>query len=138
MTIITLSIQFSYLINQLFSRQLLTLCKCGIDTMVPVEHAKWMTLTWGYTLEHSFVLSLMTNYGLLWCPRMFTEELLWTVFDYVVVATSYPPAPLRLSTLLAMQAQNWCTPPKNDQKWLKIKQETNSELNIKFNKIKLA
>ena len=41
--------------NCFFSGQLLTLCKCGIDMMVPVECTKWTTSTWYCTLYHSCV-----------------------------------------------------------------------------------
>ena len=44
-----------------------------------------------------------------------------------------PPQPPQ--TPLAMLAQNWCAPSKNDLKWPKIKQVTNSKLyNIKINR----
>ena len=37
------------------SGQLLTVCKCGFDTMASVEHTKWMTSTWHCTLGHGCV-----------------------------------------------------------------------------------
>ena len=43
------------LIGLLFSGQLSTLCKCGLDTMAPVERTKWMTSTWDRTLGHGCV-----------------------------------------------------------------------------------
>ena len=38
-----------------FLRAALTLCKCGFDTMAPVERTKWMTSTWDSTLHHGCV-----------------------------------------------------------------------------------
>ena len=55
--------------------------------------------------------------------RVFTVDFLWSG------CCRLPPAH-PLNTL----AQNWCAPPKNDLKWPKIKQVTNSKLcYIKFN-----
>ena len=44
-----------FLISLLFSRQLLTVCKCGFDMMAPVERTKWMKSTWDCTLGHGCV-----------------------------------------------------------------------------------
>ena len=44
---------FSGQFGLLFPGQLLTVCKCGFDTMAPVECTKWMTSTWDCTLGHS-------------------------------------------------------------------------------------
>ena len=68
--------------------------------------------------------------------RVFTVELLWTVF-LTAIATSLPTPPrpcLLPAHPLNTLAQNWCAPPKNDLKWPKIKQVTNAKLwYIKFN-----
>ena len=58
----------------------------------------------------------------------FTVEFLRIVFHKLFPPPS-PPTPL------ATLAQNWCTPPKNELKWSKIKKVTNSKLYyIKYNR----
>ena len=96
------------LISLLFSGQLLTLCKCGIDTMAPVEHTKWMASTWGCTLNHSCVH--WASQSAIDCSIVcvFTVELLWTVFDKLL-----PPP-----TLPAHTTPLVCPPPK--LRWPKI------------------
>ena len=52
---ITMCIWCPFLIGLLFSGRLLTVCKCGFDTMAPVERTKWMTSTWDCILDHGCV-----------------------------------------------------------------------------------
>ena len=104
------SIQSQHYISLLFPRQLLTLCKCGLDTMAPVECIKWVASTWYCTLIHACVR---------WAPRLtmdcsgirvFTVELLWTIFYKLMppptppsILTFCPPSPL--ATLAKIGAQ---------------------------------
>ena len=73
------------------SGQLLTLCKCGIDTIAPMECTKWMASTWDCTLDHG---------GVHWASQLtmdcssvlvFTLELPWIVFDKLLPPPSPPP-----------------------------------------------
>ena len=91
--IITLHIQSPFLISLLFSGLLLTVCKCGFDTMVPVERAKWMTSAWDCTLGYGCVH--WTSRPTMDCSgvHLFTVELLWTVFHKLLPPPSPPPHP---------------------------------------------
>ena len=109
--------------------------KCGFNSMAPVEHTKWMASTWDCTLGHDCIhwASQLT----MDCSgvHFFTVELLWTAFHKLLPPPTPPLCPYCLPTLLATLAQNWCAPSKNDLKWPKIKQVTNSKLYyIKFNR----
>ena len=109
--IITLCIQSSQLIGLLFSGKLLTLCKCGIYTMVPVECTKWMASR-DSTLDHSCVH--LASHLTVDCfgVHVFTVELLWTLFDKLLplstpppTLTSHSPAPLAMLEQGACQLQ---------------------------------
>ena len=98
--------------------------------MAPVERIKWMTSTRDCTLGHGCVhwASRLT----IW-TALVSMSSLWSFSGQfsLAVSTSHPislPTPPTL-------AQNWCAPSKNDLKWPKIKQVTNSKLYyIKFNR----
>ena len=107
--------------------------------MAHVERTKWMTSTWDCTLSHDCVHWFSRPTISVNCSGVcfFTVELLWTVFHLLLPPPTPPPCPAPTSfppTPSATLAQNWCTPSKNDLKWPKIKQVTNSKLYyIKFN-----
>ena len=115
--IITPCIGSPHLIGLLFSGQLLTLCKCGFDTMAPVERTKWMTSTLDHTLNHRPVSIVSDDQQLLW-TALVTVSLLWSYSGHFLqaFATSHPTPPLSAShhpsTPLATLAQNWCPPSK--------------------------
>ena len=106
--------------------------------VAPVEHTKWMTSTWDCTLTHGYVywaspLAKWTSYST-HGVRVFTVELLWTIFEQLFPPPPYPP-PLPLARPPPQYAgpKLVCT-FKNDLKWPKIKKATNSKLYyIKFN-----
>ena len=110
------------------------MCKCGFDMMAPVERTKWMTSTWDCTLGHGCVhwALRLTKW-----TALVSVSSLWSFSgQFFTVATSLPTlaSATRPATPSAMLAQNWCAPSKNDLKWPKIKQVTNSKLYyIKFN-----
>ena len=82
----------------LFSGQLLTVCKCGFDTMAPVERTKWMKSTWDCTLSHGCVYwaSGLTKNGLLWCPCLHCGASLDSFSTAVAISLPTPP-PLPLA-----------------------------------------
>ena len=71
--------------------------------MVPVERTKWMTSAWDRTLDHACVHCVSRPTMDCSGDRVFTVELLWTLFHRLA---SRPPTPL------ATLAQNWCAPSK--------------------------
>ena len=89
-----------------------------------VEH-KWSPWT-TYARTIYAVGGLTINYGLLWCPCLHYGASLDSFSQ--AVATSHPPLTLTSHpfTPLAALAQKWCAPSKNNLKWPKIKQLTNS------------
>ena len=98
-----------FLISLLFSGLLLTVCKCGFDTMAPVERAKWMTSAWDCTLGYGCVH--WTSRPTMDCSgvHLFTMELLWTVFHKLLPPPSPPPHP-----------QPPALPPTPSVRWPKI------------------
>ena len=122
---IILCIWCPFLIGLLVSGQLLTVCKCGFDMMAPVEHTKWMTSTWDCTFGHGCVYwaSRLTKW-----TALVSVSSLWSFsgqFFLTAVAASLPtppPTPSIRRPKIGAHLQ------KNDLKWSKIKQVTNSKL----------
>ena len=87
--------------------------------MVPLEHSKWMALTWDCTLDHGCVQwasrPIMDYSGV----RVFTVELLWTAFDKLLPLPTHP---------LSYASPKLVHTSKNDLKLPKIMQATNSKL----------
>jgi len=89
----TLCIQFPYLISLLFPGQLLTLCKYGIEMIVPMKCTKWIASTWNCTLHHSCV-HLASWLTIVYSGvHVFTVELLWTLFDKLLPPPASPSPP---------------------------------------------
>ena len=88
------SLESPFLISLLFSGLLLTVCKCGFDTMVPVERAKWMTSAWDCTLGYGCVH--WTSRPTMDCSgvHLFTVELLWSFSGQFFTSCCHlPPHP---------------------------------------------
>ena len=106
---------------------LLTLRKCGLDTMAPVHGAHQMDdinleLYLGlHPRPRLCPLELMINYGLFWWPGLRCEATLDTSF-----ATSHPRPPVHHP--LSCTDPKFVRTSKNYLKWPEIKQVTNSKL----------
>ena len=118
-----------------FSGQFLTVCKCGFDTMVPVERTKWMTSTWDCTLGHGCVYwaSRLTKW-----TALVSVSSLWSFsgqfFNSCCHLPPHPPPLPPIRPLPQYAGPKLVRTFKNDLKWPKIKQITNSNLHYsKFN-----
>ena len=113
-----------------FLRAALTVCKCGFDTMAPVECTKWMISTWDCTLGHGCVYwasrltkwTALVSVSSLWS---FSGQFFPSCCHLPPHAPPLPPAhpPPQYAGPKLVQ-----TFKKNDLKWPKIKQVTNSKL----------
>ena len=104
-----------------------------------VERTRWMTSTWDCTLNHGCVH--WASQIAIDCSgvRFFTVELLWTVSDKLLPPPTPPhptPHPHRPPTHpLSYACPKLVLTSKNNLKWPKIKQVTNSKLYyIKFHR----
>ena len=89
---ITLCISCPFFTGLIFSGQLLTVCKCGFDTMAPVERTKWMThINLGLYLGHGCVYwalrltkwTALVSVSSLWSfSGQFFQQLLPTIHNY--------------------------------------------------------
>ena len=114
-----------------WSGQLLTVCKCGFDTMAPVECTKWMTSTWECTLGHSCVywasrLTKWTALVSMSSPWSFSGEFSTAVATSLPTPLPLPPA--RPPTPSIRWSKIGAHLQKNNLKWPNIKQVTNSNL----------
>ena len=118
-----------------FLMELLTVCKCGFDTEAPVEHTKWMTLTWDCTLGHGCVH--WASRPTIWTALVSVSSLWSFSGQFLTCCCHLPPqspahTPFTRPPLSYAGSKLVCT-FKNDLKWHKIKQATNSML--KFNSL---
>ena len=83
--------------------------------MAPVERTKWMTSAWDRTIDHACVHCVSRPTMDCSGDRVFTVELLWTLFHKLLPPPTPTPAlglpPAHPPTPLATLAQNWCAPP---------------------------
>ena len=115
-----------FLIGLLYSGQLLTVCKCGFDTMAPVERTKWMTSTWDCTLGHGCVHwdSRLTKW-----TALVSVSSLWSFSGQFFTSCCHlPPHPPPQPPTHPPPQLRWpkigAHLQKNDLKWPKIKQVT--------------
>ena len=124
------------MIGLFFSGQLLTVCKCGFDTVAPVERTKWMTSTWDCTLGRSCVYwaSPLTKW-----TALVSVSSLWSSSGQFLNSCCHlpphPPAPASHPPTLSIRwPKIGAHLQKNNLKRPKIKQVRNSNLHyIKFN-----
>ena len=81
--------------------------------MAPVERTKWMTSAWDHTLVHGCAHCVSRPTMDCSGDRVFTVELLWTLFHKLLPPPTPPPTlGLPPAHPLATLAQNWCAPSK--------------------------